>query len=70
VAHVVIDGMVDGDRINQFGGGVGRLVRFVFKGRNGSLNVEDIAEQYWQLHSQHPALWVSELDLRPFKEVF
>lgn len=70
VAHVVIDGMVDGDRINQFGGGLGRLVRFVFKGRNGSLNVEDIAEQYWQLHQQHPALWVSELDLRPFKEVF
>jgi NADP-dependent 3-hydroxy acid dehydrogenase YdfG len=70
VAHVIIDGMVDGDRINQLGGGLGRLVRFVFKGRHGSLNVDDIAEQYWALHQQHSALWVSELDLRPFKEVF
>lgn len=70
VAHVVIDGVVDGDRINQFAGGIGRLLRWVLKGPKGSLHVEDIAEQYWRLHVQQPTLWLSELDLRPFKEVF
>jgi NADP-dependent 3-hydroxy acid dehydrogenase YdfG len=70
VAHVIIDGMVDGDRINQFAGGIGRLVRWGFKGKHGSLNIDDIAEQYWLIHQQQTSLWISELDLRPFKEVF
>jgi NAD(P)-dependent dehydrogenase (short-subunit alcohol dehydrogenase family) len=70
VAHVVIDGMVDGDRINQFGFGLGRMVRWALKGRQGALNVDAIADNYWQIHQQDRALWTQEIDLRPFKERF
>lgn len=70
VAHVIIDGMVDGDRINQFGFGLGQLVKLVLKGREGGLNVDAIAENYWQIHQQPRDLWSLEIDLRPFKEKF
>ncbi len=70
VAHVVIDGAVDGDRINQLGFGIGRVVRTVIKGKAGSLKPEAIAENYWHLHEQLPEAWTHELDLRPFKEKF
>lgn len=70
VAHVVIDGMVDGDRINQFGFGLGRVVKWLLKGRDGGLNVDAIAENYWQIHQQPRRLWTQEIDLRPFKEKF
>ena len=32
--------------------------------------VDAIAENYYQLHRQHPSAWTQELDLRPFKEEF
>lgn len=70
IAHIIIDGMVDGDRINQFGFGVGRLVKLVLKGLDGGLNVDAIAENYWQIHQQPRELWTQEIDLRPFKENF
>jgi len=70
VAHVVIDGMVDGDRINQFGYGAGRLLRMGMKGLDGSLKVDHIAEQYWQLHTQPQGAWTHEMDLRPYREKF
>lgn len=70
VAHVVVDGMVDGDKINKFAFGLGRLLKLVVKGRQGGLNVDDMAENYWQVHMQPPGLWTQELDLRPFKEKF
>ncbi len=70
VAHVVIDGAVDGDRINKMGFGVGRIVRSLIKGTEGSLNPEAIADNYWHLHQQPPEAWTHELDLRPFKEKF
>lgn len=70
VAHVVVDGMVDGDRINQFGFGVGRLVKRVLKGANGALDVNAIADNYWHIHQQPQSLWTQEIDLRPFKESF
>lgn len=70
IGHIVIDGMVDGDRINQFGFGVGRILRLAMKGAGGALNVDAIAEQYWQIHSQPRGLWTVETDLRPFKEKF
>ena len=31
---------------------------------------EQIAEEYWKLHNQHPSVWTQELDLRPFTEKF
>ena len=65
VAHVIIDGGIDGAIINQRMPG-----RRGMAGVNGMLKPEAIAESYWQLHRQHPSAWTFELDLRPFKETF
>lgn len=63
VAHVVIDGGVDGDRLRgAFPAMVERL------GTQGLLHVDDIADNYWMLHRQPRSAWTHELDLRPFKE--
>jgi NAD(P)-dependent dehydrogenase (short-subunit alcohol dehydrogenase family) len=65
VAHVVIDGGIDGDKLNT---AVPQLK--TERGADGLLNIDAIAEAYWHLHSQHPSAWTHELDLRPFKEPF
>lgn len=65
VAHVVIDGAIDGHRINTL---VPQLAQA--KGEGGLLNLAAIAESYWQLHVQHRSAWSQEIDLRPFKEPF
>ena len=65
VAHVVIDGAIDGQRINTL---VPQLAQM--KGEGGLLNLAAIAESYWQLHVQHRSAWSPEIDLRPFKEPF
>ena len=65
VAHVVIDGAIDGQRINTL---VPQLAQM--KGEGGLLNLEALAESYWQLHLQHRSAWSQEIDLRPFKEPF
>jgi NAD(P)-dependent dehydrogenase (short-subunit alcohol dehydrogenase family) len=65
VAHVIIDGGIKGERI------LGRYPQFAeMKGEDGMLEIEPIAETYWQLHGQHRTAWTHELDLRPFKEPF
>ncbi|MDY0885196.1 SDR family NAD(P)-dependent oxidoreductase [Dongia soli] len=65
VAHVIIDGGIDGERLHS------RFPQLVQeRGENGLLSTEAIAEAYWQLHCQHPSAWTQELDLRPFKEQF
>jgi NAD(P)-dependent dehydrogenase (short-subunit alcohol dehydrogenase family) len=69
VAHVVIDGVVDGDRAAKFGYGVGKAY-LLSKGADGALKPDAIAEAYWQLHLQDRSAWTQELDLRPFKETF
>ncbi len=65
VGHVVIDGMIDGDQLNQ---------RFPDlkdqKGADGMLRPEAIADAYWALHGQQRSAWTLELELRPFKETF
>lgn len=65
VAHVIIDGGIDGERLNS---------RFpelrAQKGPDGLLNVDAIAEAYWLLHRQHRSAWSHEVDLRPFAEPF
>lgn len=68
IAHVIIDGMVDGDRVNKALLGLGRLARLT-RG-TGRLNIEAIAENYWMLYLQSPELWTHELDLRPYQEKF
>ena len=69
VAHVVVDGVVDGDRAQQFGYGLGKAY-LLSRGDDGSLKPDAVAEAYWQLHLQHRSCWTHELDLRPYKESF
>jgi NAD(P)-dependent dehydrogenase (short-subunit alcohol dehydrogenase family) len=65
VAHVVIDGGIDGEKLNT---AVPQLR--IERGADGLLNIDAIAEAYWHLHGQHRSAWTHELDLRPFKERF
>jgi len=65
VAHVVIDGSINGERLRSRA-----PQRLEQLGDEGSLRLEDIAEAYWYLHSQPRSAWTQELDLRPFKEAF
>jgi NAD(P)-dependent dehydrogenase (short-subunit alcohol dehydrogenase family) len=65
VGHVVIDGGIDGEKLNT-----AAPQRKIERGADGLLNIDAIAEAYWHLHRQHPSAWTHELDLRPFKEQF
>jgi NAD(P)-dependent dehydrogenase (short-subunit alcohol dehydrogenase family) len=65
VAHVVIDGGIDGERLRN-----NAPQRIASAGDNGLLAIEPIAETYWQIHRQPPSAWAHEVDLRPFKEAF
>lgn len=65
VAHVVIDGGIDGERLRS-----SAPQRVAQAGDDGLLQLDAIAESYWQLHLQHRSAWTQELDLRPFKEPF
>ena len=65
VAHVIIDGGIDGEQLRT------RLQEAAgARGEDGLLNVDAIAEAYWQIHRQHRSAWTQEIDLRPFKETF
>jgi NAD(P)-dependent dehydrogenase (short-subunit alcohol dehydrogenase family) len=63
VAHVVIDGGIQGDRLEK-----AFPERVAKAGPEGLLGYEAIAENYWTLHRQPQSAWTQELDLRPFKE--
>ncbi|TDU28370.1 NADP-dependent 3-hydroxy acid dehydrogenase YdfG [Panacagrimonas perspica] len=63
VAHVVVDGGIDGDRLR---GAIPAMVERL--GEEGLLSVDGIVENYWTLHKQHRSAWTQELDLRPYKE--
>jgi NAD(P)-dependent dehydrogenase (short-subunit alcohol dehydrogenase family) len=65
VAHVVIDGGIDGERLRT-----GAPARVAAAGRDGLLDPDAIAETYWHLHGQPRNAWTHELDVRPFKERF
>ena len=65
VAHVVIDGGIDGDRLRRL-----RPGSITERGEDGLLGIDAIAEAYWQIHRQQPSAWSQEIDLRPFKETF
>jgi len=63
VGHVVVDGGIDTEFIRtQF------PERYALKERDGILNPDHIAENYWLLHSQPRDAWTFELDLRPWIE--
>jgi NAD(P)-dependent dehydrogenase (short-subunit alcohol dehydrogenase family) len=65
VAHVVIDGGIDGERLRSR-----RPQLLQERGEDGLLGVDAIAETYWQIHRQPRSAWTQEVDLRPFKEPF
>ena len=63
VAHVIIDGIIDGDKVNL------RFPEFAnSKGEDGKLNIESIAENFLMLHNQKRSTWSFEIDLRPWSE--
>lgn len=65
VAHVVIDGVVDGDIVqNRFGGYIESL------GEDGALLPDAVADAFWSIHQQHRSAWTHEIDLRPYKEAW
>lgn len=65
VGHVVIDGVIDGDYVNE------RIPQIKERlGAEGMLQVDDIAGVFWSLHVQPRSTWTLELDVRPFKETF
>lgn len=65
VAHVVVDGGIEGDRLLSF---VPHLKDQ--RGPDGLLDIDAIAESYWTLHQQHRSAWTLELDVRPWAEQF
>ncbi|MGD2139462.1 MAG: SDR family NAD(P)-dependent oxidoreductase [Burkholderiales bacterium] len=65
VAHVIIDGGIDGTRIKERMPDLARE-----RGPDGLLSIDAIAETYWQLHIQQRSAWTFEQDLRPWTEKF
>jgi len=65
VAHVVIDGGINGHRLLSRAPGL-----LTQRGEDGLLGIEAIAETYWHIHRQGRSAWAHEVDLRPFKEPF
>jgi hypothetical protein len=65
VAHVVVDGAINGDRIRN------RMPTLIEeRGEDGLLGIDAIADTYWLIHRQPRSAWTQEVDLRPFKEAF
>ncbi|MBV8849253.1 MAG: SDR family NAD(P)-dependent oxidoreductase [Methylobacteriaceae bacterium] len=65
VAHVVVDGGINGERLrSRYPGLVNE------RGEDGLLGIDAIAEAYWFIHKQPRSAWTQELDLRPYKEAF
>ncbi|UCE32277.1 MAG: short-chain dehydrogenase, partial [Burkholderiales bacterium] len=63
VAHVVIDGAIDTQFIAQ-----NFPDRYALRDRDGILDPDAIAENYWRLHVQPRSTWTHEMDLRPWIE--
>ena len=65
VAHVVVDGAIDTEFIRE-----NFPERYALKDKDGILNPDHIAENYWMLHTQPRDAWTHELDVRPWMEKF
>ena len=65
VAHVIVDGGIDGERLRS-----AAPQAVAAAGADGLLSPEAIAETYWHLHRQQRSAWTHEVDLRPYKESF
>ncbi len=65
VAHVVIDGGINGDRL------LSRMPELVEeRGEDGLLGIDAIADTYWTIHRQQRSAWTQEVDVRPYRESF
>lgn len=63
VAHFVIDGVIDGDRVQEnYPGYIEQM------GEDGALSPAAIADAFWATHIQPKCAWSQEVELRPFKE--
>jgi hypothetical protein len=65
VAHVVIDGGIEGDRLLSRQPDLATQ-----RGQDGLLGIDAIADTYWQIHRQQRSAWMQEVDLRPYRESF
>jgi NAD(P)-dependent dehydrogenase (short-subunit alcohol dehydrogenase family) len=65
VAHIVIDGGIDGEQLRSRAPQRAREA-----GADALLEPAAIAEAYWQLFVQPRSAWTQELDLRPAREPF
>lgn len=65
VAHAIIDGSIEGDRIFAVIPDMAQT-----KGLDGLLEPDAIAEGYWYLHTQPRSVWSQEMDFRPYAESF
>jgi NAD(P)-dependent dehydrogenase (short-subunit alcohol dehydrogenase family) len=61
VAHVVVDGQIDGPRVRSM---------FPDRDLRTLLAPDAIAETFWQLYAQDPTAWTHEIDVRPATEKF
>ena len=69
VAHVIVDGAIDGDAIRR--GFPERAEELKSDGEDDRmLDPDAIAETFWQLHMQPRNAWTQELDIRPWTENF
>merc|ERR1719453_2931453 len=64
VAHLIVDGAVDGARVRSMMPNMGKGNAPV------GVGVDSAAETVWQLSVQDPSAWTHELEVRPFKETF
>ena len=60
---VIVDGAIDGDRINTFLPGLKAQL-----GEDGLLDPDAIAESYWHLYTQPRVARTHKIDLRPWVE--
>jgi len=65
VAHVIVDGVIDGDRIHKLLPDLKAQ-----RGEDGLLDPDAIADNFWNLHAQPRSAWTHELDLRPWVETW
>lgn len=65
VAHIIVDGLIDGQRAKQF------LAEHLDSlGEQGALSPDAIAQAFAFIHGQERSAWTHELDLRPFREAW
>ena len=63
VGHIMVDGLIDGERIRANAPGALKNL-----GEDGLTSTGGIAEAFWQMHVQPRGAWSHETEVRPYKE--